>query len=312
MLYSTLTAEQKRKNLRATLAEGGAAQFPGAFTPLTARLIEEKGFPGVYISGAVLANELGLPDVGLTTLTEVAARGGQIARLTDLPCIIDADTGFGEPMNVARTVQELEDAGLAGCHIEDQFNPKRCGHLDGKNMVDLETAVKRIRAAVDARRDPNFLIMARTDLRAVEGLDAAIARMKALVEAGADAIFPEALKDLGEFETVCRELKPLGVPVLANMTEFGKSELFTRDQLADVGVAMVIYPVTLLRSSMGASERVLDAIRTEGTQQSQVDQMLTRARLYELVDYEAYNQFDTGIFNFEVPTLDIESNNANL
>ncbi|MCT2007348.1 methylisocitrate lyase [Micrococcus lylae] len=312
MLYSTLTAEQKRKNLRATLAEGGAAQFPGAFTPLTARLIEEKGFPGVYISGAVLANELGLPDVGLTTLTEVAARGGQIARLTDLPCIIDADTGFGEPMNVARTVQELEDAGLAGCHIEDQFNPKRCGHLDGKNMVDLETAVKRIRAAVDARRDPNFLIMARTDLRAVEGLDAAIARMKALVEAGADAIFPEALKDLGEFETVCRELEPLGVPVLANMTEFGKSELFTRDQLAGVGVAMVIYPVTLLRSSMGASERVLDAIRTEGTQQSQVDQMLTRARLYELVDYEAYNQFDTGIFNFEVPTLDIESNNANL
>lgn len=312
MLYSTLTAEQKRKNLRATLAEGGAAQFPGAFTPLTARLIEEKGFPGVYISGAVLANELGLPDVGLTTLTEVAARGGQIARLTDLPCIIDADTGFGEPMNVARTVQELEDAGLAGCHIEDQFNPKRCGHLDGKNMVDLETAVKRIRAAVDARRDPNFLIMARTDLRAVEGLDAAIARMKALVEAGADAIFPEALKDLGEFETVCRELKPLGVPVLANMTEFGKSELFTRDQLAGAGVAMVIYPVTLLRSSMGASERVLDAIRTEGTQQSQVDQMLTRARLYELVDYEAYNQFDTGIFNFEVPTLDIESNNANL
>ncbi len=312
MLYSKLTAEQKRKNLRATLAEGGAAQFPGAFTPLTARLIEEKGFSGVYISGAVLANELGLPDVGLTTLTEVAARGGQIARLTDLPCIIDADTGFGEPMNVARTIQELEDAGLAGCHIEDQFNPKRCGHLDGKNMVDLETAVKRIRAAVDARRDPNFLVMARTDLRAVEGLDAAIARMKALVEAGADAIFPEALKDLGEFETVCRELEPLGVPVLANMTEFGKSELFTRDQLADAGVSMVIYPVTLLRSSMGASERVLDAIRTEGTQQSQVDQMLTRARLYELVDYEAYNRFDTGIFNFEVPTLDIDSNSANL
>lgn len=312
MLYSTLTAEQKRKNLRETLAAGGAAQFPGAFTPLTARLIEEKGFPGVYISGAVLANELGLPDVGLTTLTEVAARGGQIARLTDLPCIIDADTGFGEPMNVARTVQELENAGLAGCHIEDQFNPKRCGHLDGKNMVDLETAVKRIRAAVDARRDPNFLIMARTDLRAVEGLNAAIARMKALVEAGADAIFPEALKDLGEFETVCRELEPLGVPVLANMTEFGKSELFTREQLSEAGVSMVIYPVTLLRTAMGAAERVLDVIKAEGTQQSQVDQMLTRARLYELVDYEAYNRFDTGIFNFEVPTLDIESNNANL
>ena len=231
MLYSTKTAEQKRIDLRQTLKQGGAQQFPGAFTPLTAKLIQEKGFPGVYISGGVLANELGLPDVGLTTLTEVAVRGGQIARLTDLPCLIDADTGFGEPMNVARTVQEFENAGLAGCHIEDQFNPKRCGHLDGKNMVDLDTAVKRIAAAVDARRDPNFLIMARTDLRAVEGLDAAIARMKALVEAGADAIFPEALKDIGEFETVCRELEPLGVPVLANMTEFGKSELFTVQQL---------------------------------------------------------------------------------
>ncbi|MDO4239919.1 methylisocitrate lyase [Micrococcus sp.] len=312
MLYAKKTAAQKRVDLRETLKRGGAQQFPGAFTPLSAKLIEEKGFPGVYISGAVLANELGLPDVGLTTLTEVAARGGQIARLTELPCIIDADTGFGEPMNVARTIQELEEAGLAGCHIEDQFNPKRCGHLDGKNMVDLDTAVKRIAAAVDARRDPNFLIMARTDLRAVEGLDAAIARMKALVEAGADAIFPEALKDIGEFETVCRELEPLGVPVLANMTEFGKSELFTRDQLADAGVSMVIYPVTLLRASMGASERVLDAIKAEGTQQSQVEQMLTRARLYELVDYEAYNAFDTGIFNFDVPTLDIDSNNANL
>ena len=233
MLYSTKTAEQKRIDLRQTLKQGGAQQFPGAFTPLTAKLIQEKGFPGVYISGGVLANELGLPDVGLTTLTEVAVRGGQIARLTDLPCLIDADTGFGEPMNVARTVQEFENAGLAGCHIEDQFNPKRCGHLDGKNMVELDTAVKRIAAAVHARRDPNFLIMARTDLRAVEGLDAAIARMKALVEAGADAIFPEALKDIGEFETVCRELEPLGVPVLANMTEFGKSELFTRRQLAD-------------------------------------------------------------------------------
>ena len=163
-------------------------------------------------------------------------------------------------MNVARTIQELEDAGLAGCHIEDQFNPKRCGHLDGKNMVELDTAVKRIAAAVHARRDPNFLIMARTDLRAVEGLDAAIARMKALVEAGADAIFPEALKDIGEFETVCRELEPLGVPVLANMTEFGKSELFTVQQLQDAGVSMVIYPVSAQRAAMGAVERLLDGV----------------------------------------------------
>lgn len=309
MLYSKKTPEQKRRDLRATLVPGAAVQFPGAFNPLSARLIEEKKFDGVYISGAVLANDLGLPDIGMTTLTEVAARGGQIARMTDLPCLIDADTGFGEPMNVARTIQELENAGLAGCHIEDQFNPKRCGHLDGKNMVDLDTAVKRIAAAADARRDENFLIMARTDIRAVEGLDAAINRAKALVDAGADAIFPEAMKSVAEFEAVC---KAVNVPVLANMTEFGKSELFTRDALAAAGVAMIIYPVTLLRSAMGAAERVLDAINADGTQEAAVPEMLTRARLYELVDYEAYNQFDTGIFNFQVPGLDIESNSSNL
>ncbi|GAA3681679.1 methylisocitrate lyase [Arthrobacter ginkgonis] len=309
MLYSHTTPEAKRRILRELLVPGAARQFPGAFNPLSARLIGEKGFDGVYISGAVLANDLGLPDIGLTTLTEVATRAGQIARMTDLPAIVDADTGFGEPMNVARTVQELENAGLAGCHIEDQFNPKRCGHLDGKNVVDLDTMAKRIAAAADARRDPNFLIMARTDVRAVEGLDAAIDRAKALVDAGADAIFPEAMKDVSEFEAVC---KAVDVPVLANMTEFGKSELFTRQQLADAGVAIVIYPVTLLRSAMGAAERVLDALAAQGTQESAVEEMLTRARLYELVDYEAYNRFDTGIFNFQVPGLDIGSNNAAL
>ena len=298
MLSSTRSPAQKRQDLRALLTPGAAQPFPGAFTPLSAKLIQEKGFPGVYISGAVIANELGLPDVGLTTLSEVAARGAQIARSTDLPCLIDADTGFGEPMNVARTIQELEDAGLAGCHIEDQVNPKRCGHLDGKAMVDLETATQRIRAAADGRRDPNFLVMARTDLRATGGLDAAIGRMKALVDAGAEAIFPEALKDLGEFEQVCAALD---VPVLANMTEFGKSELFTREQLAATGVAMVIYPVTLLRAAMGAAERVLESILAEGTQQSRVPEMLTRARLYELVDYEGYNRFDASVFDFEVP-----------
>ncbi|KAA0979598.1 methylisocitrate lyase [Paeniglutamicibacter gangotriensis] len=309
MLYSHVTPEQKRASLRKMLVPGTARQFPGAFNPLSAKLIEEKGFDGVYISGAVLANDLGFPDIGLTTLTEVATRAGQIARMSDLPAIVDADTGFGEPMNVARTIQELEHAGLAGCHIEDQFNPKRCGHLDGKNVVELNTMVKRIAAAADARRDPNFLIMARTDVRGVEGLDAVIDRAKALVDAGADAIFPEAMKDLTEFEAVC---KAVDVPVLANMTEFGKSDLFTRQQLADTGVAIVIYPVTLLRSAMGEAERVLDAIAADGTQESRVDSMLTRARLYELVDYEAYNRFDTGIFNFQVPDLDIHSNNANL
>lgn len=298
MLYAHTTPEQKRRTLRDGLASGELLQFPGAFNPLSARLIEEKGFDGVYISGAVLANDLGLPDIGLTTLTEVATRAGQIARMTDLPALVDADTGFGEPMNVARTVQELENAGLAGCHIEDQFNPKRCGHLDGKNVVDLDTATKRIRAAADARRDPNFLIMARTDIRAVDGLQAAQDRAKALVDAGADAIFPEAMRDLGEFEAIRNAVE---VPILANMTEFGKSELFTAKELASVGVNMVIYPVTLLRMAMGAAERTLDTLKAEGTQQPQVENMLTRARLYELVDYEAYNRFDTSVFNFQVP-----------
>src|SRR3982751_2710385 len=215
MLYSTITPERKRLRFHALLASGTIQQFPGAFNPLSARLIEEKGSAGVYISGAVLANDLGLPDIGLTTLTEVATRAGQIARMTDLPAIVDADTGFGEPMNVARTIQELEDAGLAGAHIEDQINPKRCGHLDGKSVVDEDTAIKRIRAAVDARRDPNFLIMARTDIRAID-------RAKALVDAGADAIFPEAMRSLEEFAALRAALE---VPILANMTEFGKSDL---------------------------------------------------------------------------------------
>lgn len=300
MLYAQKTPAEKRVDLRTMLATGDIKQFPGAYTPISARLIEEKNFDGVYISGAVLANELGFPDVGLTTLSEVAQRAGQIARVTNLPAIVDADTGFGEPMNVARTIQEFEEYGLAGCHIEDQFNPKRCGHLDNKNMVDLETATKRIRAAAEARRDPNFLIMARTDLRGTSTLEETIDRIKALVDAGADAIFPEAMKDLSEFEAVC---KAVDVPVLANMTEFGKSELFTKEQLAAVGINMIIYPVTLLRSSLGAMEGVLDTIASTGTQEGYVDKMLTRARLYDLVDYEAYNQFDTGIFNFEVPDL---------
>ena len=298
MLYSSVTPEAKRVAFREGLASGTLQQFPGAFNPLSARLIEEKGFSGVYISGAVLANDLGLPDIGLTTLTEVATRAGQIARMTDLPAIVDADTGFGEPMNVARTIQELENAGLAGCHIEDQFNPKRCGHLDGKNVVDTETAVKRIRAAADARRDPNFLIMARTDIRAVDGLEAAQDRARALVDAGADAIFPEAMKSLEEFAAI---RAAVDVPILANMTEFGKSDLFTYDELSSVGVNMVIYPVTLLRSAMGAAERTLETIKAHGTQETDVPNMLTRARLYDLVDYEAYNHFDTSVFNFQVP-----------
>jgi methylisocitrate lyase len=295
MLYSRVAAAEKRAAFRARLASGELLRFPGAFNPLSANLIQEKGFEGVYISGAVIAADLGLPDIGLTTLTEVATRGGQISRMTDLPTLIDADTGFGEPMNVARTVQTLEDAGVAGLHIEDQVNPKRCGHLDGKAVVDSDTAIKRIRAAADARRDPNLLIMARTDIRAVEGMQAAIDRAKALVDAGADAIFPEAMKDLAEFEAM---RNAIDVPMLANMTEFGKSELFTNDQLKDVGVNIVIYPVSLLRLAMGAAEHGLDTLLAEGSLNSEVANMQTRARLYELNDYAGYNSFDESVFNF--------------
>ncbi|MBD8079755.1 methylisocitrate lyase [Cellulosimicrobium arenosum] len=303
MLYSQVTPSDKRRGFRAALAaarsSGEPLRVPGAFNPLSARLIQDKGFEGVYVSGAVLSADLGLPDIGLTTLTEVAGRSQQIARVTDLPTLVDADTGFGEPMNVARTVQTLEDAGVAGAHVEDQVNPKRCGHLDGKEVVGLDEAVKRVRAAADARRDPGFLVMARTDVRGTvpgpDGLRLAVDRAKALVDAGADAIFPEAMADLGEFEAVA---SAVDVPVLANMTEFGKSELFTRRRLGDAGVALIIYPVTLLRIAMGAAERALDEIAATGTQAGQVEGMQTRARLYELLDYAAYNQFDEGIFTY--------------
>ncbi|MGN6205410.1 methylisocitrate lyase [Humibacter sp.] len=295
MLYSGKSPADKRADLRAALATGRLLRFPGAFNPLSARLIERKGFDGVYISGAVLAADLGLPDIGLTTLTEVAGRARQIARMTDLPALVDADTGFGEPMNVARTVQELEDAGLAGLHIEDQVNPKRCGHLDGKQVVDEQTALQRIRAAVDARRDPNFLVMARTDIRAVDGLQAAIDRAKALVDAGADAIFPEAMTTLEEFAAV---RAAVDVPLLANMTEFGKSELFTVQQLADVGMNLVIWPVSLLRLAMGAAVRGLDELNENGSLTGKLGDMQHRSELYDLIDYEGYNRFDSSVFDF--------------
>lgn len=297
MLYAQTSPADKRAAFRERLASGELLRFPGAFNPLSARLIERKGFEGVYISGAVLSADLGLPDIGLTTLTEVAGRAKQIARMTELPAIVDADTGFGEPMNVARTVQEMEDAGLAGLHIEDQVNPKRCGHLDGKQVVDEHTALQRIRAAVDARRDPDFLVMARTDIRAVDGLDAAVDRAKRLVDAGADAIFPEAMATLEEFAAI---RAAVDVPLLANMTEFGKSDLFTVQQLADVGMNLVIWPVSLLRIAMGAAGRGLDELTDAGALTRLLPEMQHRADLYDLIDYEGYNRFDTSIFDFTV------------
>jgi methylisocitrate lyase len=294
MLYEKLSATEKRVGLRSRLAKGELLQFPGAFNPLSARLIEKQDFDGVYVSGAVMSAELGLPDIGLTTLSEVRLRAEQISRMTKLPTLVDADTGFGEVLNLARTVQELEAAGVSAIHIEDQVNPKRCGHLDGKAVVDQSTAVQRISAAVNARLDQSLMIMARTDMRATDGLDAAIERMRALEDAGADLLFPEALTSLEEYRIVKSATK---VPILANMTEFGKTELFTKAELAEVGVSIIIYPVTLLRSAMGAAERALQAIKRDGTQVSEVEQMQTRAELYELLDYQSYEGFDKEVFN---------------
>ena len=289
--------EEKRREFVDALNSGKLLRFPGAFSPLVAMLIEEIGFEGVYVSGAVIANDLGLPDIGLTTLSEVAGRGGAIARSTDLPALIDCDTGFGEPANVARTIQTIEAAGLCGCHLEDQENPKRCGHLDNKILVERSAMVKKIKAAVEAKQDKNFLIMARTDARAVEGLNGAIDRAKAYVQAGTDMIFPEALKNLSEFEAF---RQAVDVPLLTNMTEFGQSPLLSVKQLEEIGFNIVIYPVTSLRLAMKAVEEGLVHIYDEGSQESLVTAMQTRKRLYELLRYDAYGQFDRDIYNFDV------------
>ncbi|MDT0472163.1 methylisocitrate lyase [Streptomyces sp. DSM 41014] len=296
--HTRTTPAERRRALREQLASGRLLRMPGAINPLTARLIQDTGFDAVYLSGAVLAADLGLPDIGLTTSTEIAARAQQTTRVTDLPVLVDADTGFGEPMNAARTVQLLEDAGVAGLHLEDQVNPKRCGHLDGKTVTAREEMVRRIRAAVAARRDPDLLLMARTDARSIEGLDAAIDRAKAYVDAGADAIFPEALADAAEYEAF-REA--VDVPLLANMTEFGKSPLLDARTLESLGYNIALYPVTLLRIAMGAVEDGLRTLAAEGTQESLLPRMQTRSRLYELLGYQEYTAFDSAVFDFTLP-----------
>ncbi|MFE5719442.1 methylisocitrate lyase [Streptomyces erythrochromogenes] len=298
MLHTRTTPGDRRRAFREALASGRLLRIPGAVNPYSARLIQDAGFDAVYLSGAVLAADLGLPDIGLTTSTEIADRARQITRVTDLPALVDADTGFGEPMNAARTVQLMEDAGLAGLHLEDQVNPKRCGHLDGKGVVPREEMTRRLRAAVDARRDADFLLMARTDARAVEGLDAAIGRAKAYVDAGADAIFPEALADEAEFEAF---RNAVDVPLLANMTEFGKGPLLDTRTLEDLGYNIALYPVTLFRLAMGAVEDGLRTLAAEGTQEPLLERMQTRSRLYEVLGYEQYAAFDSAVFDFTLP-----------
>ena len=278
-----MTRQTKPARLRELIAKG-AIMLPGVANASIARQVERLGFDAVYVSGAGMANSTaGVPDIGLLTLTEVVQLAGYIARAVKIPAIVDADTGFGGSENVARTIRELEAVGLAGCHIEDQQFPKRCGHLSGKSLVDAEAMTEKIKAAVAARRDRDFMIIARTDARAVEDFGRTIDRAQRYVEAGADAIFPEALQNAGEFRDFAREID---MPLLANMTEFGKSPLFSFTELAGFGYRMVIFPQSAFRVSMKASEGLLRALKKDGTQKEWLDQMQTRQELYKLLDYD--------------------------
>jgi methylisocitrate lyase len=277
------------KLLRSAVEET-TIQIPGAFNALVARLIERQGFDAVYLSGAAFsAGALALPDVGLFTLTELAAQTALFTRAIAIPVIVDADTGFGEPVNVERTVRELEAAGAAAIQLEDQRLPKRCGHLSGKSLVSTGEMCAKLRAAVAARRDPSLVIIARTDARGVSSLDDAIERAQQYVAAGADWIFPEALVGREEFDRFSREIE---VPLLANMTEFGKSPLLALDELANLGYAGVLYPVTTLRVAMKAIEAALAVLDQEGTQAELLDLMQTREELYDLLDYDDYERRD--------------------
>ena len=283
MHFTKKTVSEKRSNLIKNLKSKKLLRFPGAYNPLCAKLIAEIGFDGVYVSGGVMSNDLGLPDIGLTTLEQVSYRSNQIARVTDLPTIVDIDTGFG---NCKKTIEVFESKGLAGCHLEDQIAEKRCGHLDNKELVSKEEMVKKIKESVQARKDKNFLIIARTDANSVEGLNKTLDRIKAYEEAGADMIFPEAMKDEKEFEKVRKISKGF---LLANMTEFGKSKLLNTTELKNLGYNLVIYPVTTQRLAMQNVENGLKSIFKDGHQNNIIDKMQTRKRLYELVEYEKYN-----------------------
>jgi methylisocitrate lyase len=289
----TTPAVSPGKHLREAVS-GGTLLIPGAFNALTARLIERAGFRAAYLSGAAFsAGALALPDIGLFTLSELCEETRRLTRSTALPLVVDADTGFGEAVNVERTIVELETAGAAAIQLEDQQLPKRCGHLSGKTLVATEEMCGKLRAAVAARRDKSLVILARTDARAAEGLEAAIARAQAYVAAGADWIFPEALETPEEFARFAKEVR---VPLVANMTEFGRSPLLTRDELTKLGYAAALLPVTTLRVAMGAVERALRKIAAEGTQQAIVGDMQTRQELYDLLGYAGYEERDRNYF----------------
>ncbi|HEV3418503.1 MAG TPA: methylisocitrate lyase [Pirellulales bacterium] len=279
--------------LRQSVADA-TIQVPGAFNALTARLIEQSGFDAVYLSGAAFsAGALALPDVGLFTLSELTAETARLARSVKIPLIVDADTGFGEAINVERTVRELESAGAAAIQIEDQRLPKRCGHLSGKSLVESAEMCAKLRAAAAARSDPDLVLIARTDARGVTSFEDAVYRAQAYLSAGADWIFPEALTERAEFEKFADEVD---APLVANMTEFGRSPLLTLDELADLGYAAVLYPVTMLRVAMKAVEAALAVLADEGTQAGILDLMQTRQELYDLLGYADYEARDRRYF----------------
>ncbi|MDC6465128.1 methylisocitrate lyase [Pelagibacteraceae bacterium] len=292
MHFTTKNSVKKREDLKKKLNSKKLLKFPGAYNPLTAKLIAEIDFDGIYISGAVIANDLGFPDIGITSLEEVSYRAGQISRVTDLPSIVDADTGFGD---CKRTIESFEKLGLAGCHIEDQIEEKRCGHLDNKELIPVNEMVNKIKILIKSRKDKNFLIIARTDANSVEGIDKTINRIKAYEDAGADVIFPEAMRDEKEFEKIRKNSKTF---LLANMTEFGKTKLLSTSELQNLGYNIVIYPVTTQRLAMKNVEDGLRAIMKAGHQNNIIDKMQTRKRLYELVEYDKYNKPDKKITDF--------------
>ena len=285
--------KQKRLDFVKKLKKNKILRVPGAYNPLTAKLIEEIGYDGVYGSGGVMSNDLGYPDIGLTHLNDVSRRSEQIARVTNLPTIVDIDTGF---KSCKKTINTFEKLGIAAVHLEDQISQKRCGHLDNKELISTKKMVKKILECVKSRKDKNFKIIARSDARNVEGIDKMIDRCKAYIDAGAEIIFPEALKNEKEFDYV---RKQLDCYLLANMTEFGKSKLLNFKTLEKIGFNIVIYPVTTQRLAMKNVEFGLRAIFADGHQNNIIDKMQTRKRLYELVDYEKYNSLDEKIYNFK-------------
>jgi methylisocitrate lyase len=267
--------------------------IPGVFNALVAKMAERLGHDAVYLSGGALSAAFGVPDVGLLTLSEFVNEARTIARATKLPLLCDADTGFGEALNVERTVQLFEEAGAAGIHLEDQELPKRCGHLSGKSLVSAEAMAAKIRAAVATRRDPDFVIIARTDARGVNGFDDAVARAKLYLQAGADAIFPEALESPDEFAAFAKAVQG---PLLANNTEFGRSPNLTVEAFGALGYCMVLFPLTAFRSALRAARDTLADLKTLGHQRDRLPQMLTRAELYDLLGYKDYEARDRGYF----------------